>query len=117
MAASLSSAQPANPRQQALSRTNPSPLVDDLMMTSRHVDACFFILFEPRQGGKAQRIFRDVAEHQAMPRSSLVDSSDVLSEIGQPLVKLRVRLQSEHLDRKCLGLDWRQLLAGISVDR
>ena len=60
------------------------------------------MLLEPRQGGKAERIIGDVAKHQPVPRSGLVEPPHLLSECGQPMVEFRARLQPERLDRECL---------------
>ena len=63
------------------------------------------MLLVARQGGKALRIIGDVAKHQPVPGSGLVEPSHPLSECGQPVVKFGVRLQPERLDRKCLVID------------
>jgi hypothetical protein len=52
-----------------------------------------FMLREPRQGGKAQRITGDVAKHRPVPGSGLIESPHRLFEPGQPRVTFHARLQ------------------------
>ena len=127
MAASLSSPQPANPRKQKLNRARLNPLVNNLMMSmtltliaarafrragiasSQDDDRAgpSFMLLEPRQGGKAGASSGTSRKHQPVPGSGLVEPPHLLSESGQPLKKLRARLQPERLDRGRLVMDRR----------
>src|SRR4051794_19176814 len=106
MAASLSSPQPARKR-----KPEPKTAKDDLslknFMTSMTLPS-----LQPRQGGKAERILGDVAEHQPVPGPGLVEPPHLLFELGQPVVKFRARHQPQDLDCERLVMDGPQLLEG-----
>jgi hypothetical protein len=75
------------------------------------------MLLEPCQGGKAERVVGDVAKHQAVPGSGLVEPAQLFAESSQLVVELRMRCHTERLGGQGLGVDRSHLLEGGLVGR
>ena len=73
------------------------------------------MLLEPRQGGKAKRIVRNVTKNQTMPGSCLVESAHLFAQIRKTMVKFRMRLKAERLFRLGLEIERQRLLEGCLV--
>src|SRR5208337_265643 len=75
------------------------------------------MLLEPCQGGKAERVVGDVAKHQAVPGSGLVEPAQLFAESSQLVVEFRMRCHTERLGGQGLGVDRSHLLEGGLVGR
>src|SRR5260370_18062803 len=58
------------------------------------------MLLEALRGRQAECILGRVVEHQPVPGTRLVETAHLLTQVGQSLVQLGMRLPAQRLDRQ-----------------